>query len=125
MADDSINLEYRIKEINTILNEQHDTILLTEIVEFCGRNDLLEHKVSVDTLKEALNFYFEYKNRLKGKWVEDINDALCHKCSNCNEMYLFNVDLEIAQYNFCPNCGAEMEEIAKNATTTEEEENDK
>ena len=67
MANDSINLEYKIKEITTRLNEQHDTIILTELVEFCGKNDLLEHKVSVDTLREALNFYFEYQNRQKGK----------------------------------------------------------
>lgn len=70
MADDSIKVEYKIKEITTELNEQHDTILLTEIVEFCGRNDLLEYKVSVDTLRKALNFYFKYKDRKKGKWYK-------------------------------------------------------
>ena len=118
MAGDSIKVEYKIKEITTELNEQHDTIILTELVEFCGQNDLLEYKVSVDTLREALNFYFEYKDRKKGKWERQVfgNYHGNYYCSICNEQ-------SIEAGNFCPHCGAEME-VAKNATTTEEAENE-
>lgn len=123
MADDSINLEYKIEEINTKLNDQHDTIILTEIVNFCGQKDLLEYKVSVDTLREALNFYFEYKDRQKGKWIDyQILNSGFSKCSQCNAEFDWDDNCRMDKWNFCPHCGAEMEVVAKNATTTEEEE---
>lgn len=109
MAEDSIKIEYEIKEITTKLNEQHDTILLTEIVEFCGRNDLLEYKVSVDTLREALNFYFEHKDRQKGKWIKHLDDLFPEEstmeCSVCHEEQDIRCD-----ENFRPHCGADMRE---------------
>lgn len=105
MADCNMKLEYKIKEITAKLDEQHDTILLTEIVEFCGQNDLLEYKVSVDTLKEALNFYFKHKNRPKGKRkIKYINNCYYYCCSICN-----NKSIEAG--NYCPNCGADMREV--------------
>ena len=121
MADDSINLEYRIKEITTTFNEQHDTIILTEIVEFCGQNDLLEYKVSVDTLREALNFYFEYKNRQKGKWELYKSKVDCYdvagvktwankyRCCNCG--FIYTVIEDFGHYDFCPHCGADMKKV--------------
>ena len=122
MADCNMKLEYKIEEINTILNEQHDTIILTEIVNFCGQKELLEYKVSVDTLREALNFYFEYKDRQKGEWLDyQIVDSGYSECSQCHANFDWDDNCSMYKWNFCPHCGAEMEG-AKNATTTEEAE---
>lgn len=39
--------------------------------------------------------------RKKGKWIPKNSFLLRYKCSECN--------CESEKYNFCPNCGAEME----------------
>lgn len=112
MANDSIKVEYKIKEINAKLNEQHDTIILTELVEFCGQNDLLEYRVSVETLREALNFYFEYKNRKKGEWIDyQIVNSGFSKCSQCNTEFDWDDNPRMDKWNFCPHCGADMREV--------------
>ena len=40
--------------------------------------------------------------RKKGKWIE-IKYTFHHKCSNCE--WINNAD---SGYNFCPNCGCQM-----------------
>ena len=44
--------------------------------------------------------------RPKGKWIykmQVMTNPYCYKCSNCGL-------LAVGKHNFCPNCGAEMEE---------------
>ena len=44
--------------------------------------------------------------RPKGKWIfgESMDGASCYMCSNCKEIEYVNY------YDYCPNCGAKMEE---------------
>lgn len=47
--------------------------------------------------------------RKKGKWIIDGHHINCDQCG----MYMCNTDREGDKFpiNFCPNCGAEMEEL--------------
>lgn len=43
------------------------------------------------------------------------------RCSLCNEEWCFEgkeegIDMQLANYNYCPNCGAKMERIKDNDT---------
>lgn len=46
-----------------------------------------------------------YNDRPTGKWVFVDNDVGWDKCSNCNW-----TDTRCHSWNYCPNCGARMEE---------------
>lgn len=51
--------------------------------------------------------------RKKGEWIlTDFPDEQTYRCSSCNEHWTF---LEGTPYDngayFCPNCGAEMQEV--------------
>jgi len=112
-------IKYDIKHnINGYINDEHDKIILKEIINVCGTYDLLEYEVDVATLKEALDIYFAFKsignnviskNKNKspiyrGKWVEDyVNKwGKLYKCSNCEK-------ISINKTNYCSNCGRQME----------------
>lgn len=49
----------------------------------------------------------------KGKWIENEDDyysVYTIECSNCHHEWCFEVgeDVKELDYNFCPNCGADM-----------------
>jgi hypothetical protein len=39
-------------------------------------------------------------------WIEDDNDIVCTNCKTAFDMF----DNDVDKFNFCPNCGAEMDE---------------
>jgi hypothetical protein len=43
----------------------------------------------------------------RGKWEEDWETG-CSKCSACGESYLWEDYNGVGEWNFCPNCGADM-----------------
>ena len=72
--------------------------------EDCGKVMIcLNHKCkwaeAMDVIRDAV------KNRPSGHWetLEFKASPTLYKCSNCSERMLY-------QYNFCPNCGADMKE---------------
>ena len=50
----------------------------------------------------------------KAKWVKTslsyYDDDYGYECSNCKEIYCTDYDFEEMQYNYCPNCGARMDD---------------
>lgn len=48
-----------------------------------------------------------------GKWerIEDYYDLSTIRCSLCHEEWSFDCmdDVELLNYNYCPNCGAKMD----------------
>ena len=45
--------------------------------------------------------------RKKGKWIEEIGMLMCSECGDAWGTEQFD---EVMSFNFCPNCGAKMEE---------------
>ena len=45
----------------------------------------------------------------RGKWIEDWETG-CSECSACHDTFLWEDYKGVAEWNFCPNCGAMMEE---------------
>lgn len=62
----------------------------------------------------------EAKPVVHGEWTVIEDDYLgltLIRCSLCDEEWSFEVDaddLELINYNFCPNCGADMRERKEN-----------
>ena len=46
---------------------------------------------------------------VRAKWGEDWETG-CSTCSACGESYLWEDYDGVGEWNFCPNCGARMEE---------------
>jgi len=44
---------------------------------------------------------------VRGKWKEDWETG-CSECSACGESYLWEDYDGVCEWNFCPNCGADM-----------------
>lgn len=52
----------------------------------------------------------------RGEWEEydDWNDSNIYRCSNCGSEFMLEAGTpKENDYNFCPNCGAEMRERSK------------
>ena len=45
----------------------------------------------------------------KGSWIEDWETG-CSECSACHDTFLWEDYKGVAEWNFCPNCGADMRE---------------
>ncbi len=43
----------------------------------------------------------------RGKWLEDWETG-CSECSVCRDGFLWEDFKGVANWNFCPNCGADM-----------------
>ena len=60
-----------------------------------------------DAYRECADMVYEQPTiepeRKKGKWIDITKDGGCflYKCSECSDLFL-------EDYNFCPNCGADM-----------------
>lgn len=46
---------------------------------------------------------------VRGKWKEDWETG-CSECSACGESYLWEDYDGVGEWNYCPNCGADMRE---------------
>ena len=46
---------------------------------------------------------------VRGKWIEDWETG-CSECPACHDTFLWEDYKGVAEWNFCPNCGARMEE---------------
>ncbi len=81
--------------------------------------DVNEFRQLADWLRE-LKAYREKENCNKPYWAEmevltDVYDIMGDKtwaskmrCSNCN-FITYAIEGKFSQYNYCPNCGAQME----------------
>ena len=53
----------------------------------------------------------DVRENVRGEWIES-NDEMygsgCWKCSNCGYGYSYEAYFEVNDFNFCPNCGADM-----------------
>lgn len=49
------------------------------------------------------------KLKLRGEWIEQGHYPFCYTCDQCNW-------ISTRVHNFCPNCGANMEEAVQNET---------
>lgn len=65
------------------------SVLKSDGVDWLGAEHILD----------AVSKGIPYKERPKGEWIVS---GLDYKCSNCGMLPYFR------QYNFCPNCGADM-----------------
>ena len=46
---------------------------------------------------------------VRGRWIEDWETG-CSECSACHDTFLWEDYKGVAEWNFCPNCGADMKE---------------
>lgn len=69
-----------------------------------------------EAFKMAINA-LKNPERKMGKWIgKPIAGYSNVRCSNCNNVYIDNS----GKWNYCPNCGAKMNQVVvKNATTTD------
>lgn len=58
----------------------------------------------------------DVKPIVRGEWEEydDWNDSNIYRCSNCGSEFILEAGTpKENDYNFCPNCGADMRERSK------------
>ena len=50
------------------------------------------------------------EERPQGEWIFQYTflDNCLYKCSHCNRLLSLDVQQEVKQFLFCPNCGADM-----------------
>ena len=82
----------------------HNGNLKDEWLSYCVEKTIREQPIAdvVEVVREVV----------RGEWVEDIAyydedgcPCIVTRCSNCGEAY--------PTYNYCPNCGAKMDERRK------------
>ena len=87
----------RLIDANAAALNTHKEIYWTESEAAAVRN-FLAHQPTIDP--ESL--------RPKGQWVSDEGDILFH-CSECGTQISISGDYDDLSWNYCPNCGADME----------------
>lgn len=69
------------------------------------RTKILSDKKALEMAIKALE-----QARPKGKWIDDSKeDSYYANCSHCN--YQIDTHYERGYLNYCPNCGAKMQEV--------------
>lgn len=48
----------------------------------------------------------DVRENVRGEWIYEGNGVF--RCSFCGERYYLVDDAKLCDYNFCPNCGADM-----------------
>ena len=84
----------------------HPVPISSDESEVKGYNDGIDLAISV-----IAEFPSVEPERKKGKWIEqdDSWDGVYYECSVCKEAYtLIDGTPSDNNYNFCPNCGADM-----------------
>ena len=115
-----------------LLDEVHKKPLGKEYRERLG--NIADHLIANGvTFREDAHWATEqaYKNGYEdgkkdavvhGRWVllaEFFDGSICTECSVCGEEYTYKkgrleyIGVEYAKYNYCPNCGAKMDEPPK------------
>lgn len=61
-----------------------------------GKRSLL-----IDTAPTA-----DVRENVRGEWLS--GDCMGASCSKCGEYFSFRTFSEVHNFNFCPNCGADM-----------------
>ena len=58
--------------------------------------------------REPYNNYpaADVRENVKGDWLS--GDCMGASCSKCGEYFSFRTFSEVHNFNFCPNCGADM-----------------
>lgn len=71
------------------------------MVRCMGLNDAMDAVKSIPTA--------DVVPVVRGKWKEDWETG-CSECSACHDTFLWEDFKGVADWNFCPNCGAYMRE---------------
>ena len=70
----------------------------------CSIQDICNHVCRLEAVPAA-----DVRPVVRGKWEEDWETG-CSTCSACDESYLWEDYDGVGEWNYCPNCGAVMEE---------------
>lgn len=89
------NKEWLRDEINDFLSKGYDIAILMDVVADCIRDYEVENKVK------------------RGKWMAQDpcrGYSETYKCSVCGEIVTLNTFTRGCSYEYCPECGAKMDE---------------
>ena len=65
--------------------------------------DMIEHAETIDAVPSA------QPERKKGKWHQRFYPKVeMMVCSECGNEFSYDAETGVRDYNFCPNCGADM-----------------
>ena len=70
--------------------------------------DLLENLPSAQPTQSKALPTVDVPDRKVGKWIEEVGMLMCSECGDAWGTEQFD---EVTSFNFCPNCGAKMEEV--------------
>ena len=70
-----------------------------------GSYDNTERAVPVDAINSIPAA--DVRPVVRAKWIEDWETG-CSECSACHDTFLWEDYKGVAEWNFCPNCGADM-----------------
>lgn len=84
-----------------------------ETIREIVRNSLSESSAAIEATAKAIHCIenMPFIERKKGTWKREIshyNGAYHLYCSNCGECCGITIDKLNKEWNFCPNCGADM-----------------
>ena len=80
--------------------------------------EYIEREAALSSQNKSMNL-FECRKRLesipaadvrpvvRGKWLDDWETG-CSECSVCHDSFLWEDFKGVADWNYCPNCGADM-----------------
>ena len=60
----------------------------------------------------------DVRENVRGEWLS--GDCMGASCSNCGEYFSFRCFSEVHDYNFCPNCGADMRQVTGKLKNSED-----
>ena len=101
---DFIDREAAINELNELF-----TICRETMPNENGKHYVVEEELCVFYNRLSNIPAADVRPVVRGRWVEDWETG-CSECSNCGDGFLWEDFKGVAAWNFCPNCGAEMEE---------------
>ena len=86
------------------LIDAHD--LWSDIMMLPHNGDIISSKEVEQAIKDAPTV--DAVEVVHGRWVSDEGDVLFH-CSECETQISTSWDYDDLHWNYCPNCGAEMD----------------
>ena len=104
------SLEATCKKCTDLISRQAAIEAIAKFVPYAICDESTESYTN--GLKDAYNLICQLPSadRPKGEWIwslKDTDGTVRGCCSNCSFRHVF-VGGHTAQYNFCPNCGADM-----------------
>lgn len=89
-------------------------------------NDLISRQAVIDALEQSINILDAVDRVMDmpsvshtGHWIEEdmFDGDIAYRCSKCNELFcIIEGTPKDNEYNFCPNCGADMREMSEDET---------